>query len=150
MKKIFWRILDGVGVINAIYYQGDRPYKKYRGDAGFDLRSAYDYLIPPEKGMDIKVDTIATSRRMWFLLIGRSSTFHIKGLIVNTGIIDNGYCGKLGVYIYNPNQHAVKIEKGERISQIIPFNLIRNVRLVEGRLSVGKRGSNGFGSTGKK
>lgn len=144
---VFRKVLDWLSVSDILYYTGEQPYKKYAGDAGFDLTVSKDTAILPQSGEDVSVDTVITSRRMWLLLIGRSSTFHVKGLSIGTGIIDNGYTGSLNVYAYNMTNKTVVVRRGERIAQVIPFKLMRPHVMYGVHKSDG-RGGNGFGSTG--
>jgi deoxyuridine 5'-triphosphate nucleotidohydrolase len=146
--KLWKRCLDAIGVIDVLYYTGVKPYRKYGGDAGYDLVVFSDTTIPSHIGVDVPVDTIITSRRCWLMLIGRSSTFFNKGLLINTAIIDNGYSAPLRMFVYNPSNKNIKVKRGERIGQVIPFRLERTC-LLEGRISKkGQRGNKGFGSTG--
>lgn len=141
-------VLDCFGVIDILYYIGDKPYKKYDGDAGFDLYVSESSMVEPKSGCNIKVNTSITSRRMWMLLIGRSSTFYKRGLVVNTAIIDNGYTGDLHVYVYNHNEYGVFISAGDRIAQIIPFKLSKPLIVNGVCKKISCRGGDGFGSTG--
>ena len=142
-------VADWLGIVDVLYYEGDKPYKKYGGDAGFDLRVAERIEVMPSDGVDVPVETVATSRRMWFLLLGRSSTFYDKGLMVFTAVIDTGYTGKLNIFVYNTTGSIMTLKRGERIGQIIPIRLNR-MMLMKGRFAKkGGRGTKGFGSTGK-
>ena len=148
VRRIILRAFDCVGIVNVLYYSGHKPYKKYRGDAGFDLTVASNVNVGPSAGVDVPVETVITSRRMWLLLIGRSSTFFNRGLLVNTAIIDGGYSGALKMFVYNPSNKSVFIAAGERIGQVIPFRL-NNVVLMEGVYCKNDgRGKKGFGSSG--
>jgi deoxyuridine 5'-triphosphate nucleotidohydrolase len=149
MKIIIYKILEWLGFVDIVYYKGKKPYKRYSGDAGFDLYVSETTKIMPKSVANIKVHTVVTIKNCWLLLVGRSSTFHKKKLQVMTGIIDNGYTGYLHTCIYNPNDYICKILKDERVSQVIPFKKIKTV-LVEGtkKLNTKERCSKGFGSTG--
>ena len=78
-----------------------------------------------------------------------------KGLFVanQPGTIDSDYRGEIGVILYNSTPFLNKVEKGERIAQIVPKEVIRppiyQVTKEEFNSDT-DRGSGGFGSTGTK
>lgn len=92
------------------------------------------------------------------ILVPRSSTGE-KGLIMtNTiGIIDNDYRGEIKVPLKNIGDKRVVIEDGDRLVQLVLLNGIvggtnfeeLNITQVD-TLSVTKRNTGGFGSTGTK
>ena len=146
--RFILRILDVLGFVDVLFYAGDKPYRKYKQDAGYDLLVAETTTIPACRGVDVEVHTTITSRRMWLLLVGRSSTSFKKGLHVGQAVIDCGYSGQLHTWVYNPSDKDVVVLSGERISQIIPFRLQRTF-LMRGMFTrKGGRGERGFGSTG--
>lgn len=66
------------------------------------------------------------------------------------GTVDADYRGEVGVILINLSQHAVEIEPGERIAQLV-FARYEQVNWMEVEiLSETQRGSGGFGSTGNK
>jgi len=142
-------IFDFLGIIDVLYYTGVEPYKKHTGDAGYDLFVSEDVIIPPGKGYNVPVNTAITSRRMWLLLVGRSSTFHKRNLIVNQAIIDNGYTDLLHMFVYNMSKDYAELKAGDRVGQVIPFRLNKTV-LVNGEIhKKDERGIEGYGSTGE-
>lgn len=128
--------------------------RAYPGDAGID--------IPTERGIDIPAGTfvdvplafrLAPPPGYWFRLIGRSSTLRKFGLLVNEGIIDQGWRGQLFAGVYNLTGETVRVEKGQRIVQAVIERVhadeLRLLRLHHrSALRPGDRGENGFGSTG--
>ena len=74
---------------------------------------------------------------------------NVKHGITSTGLIDQGYTGEITVKLYNNGNRDYKVERGDKISQlvIIPV-LYESVELVDD-LDESERGANGFGSTGK-
>lgn len=128
------------------------PYKKYGGDAGWDLFVSRPCDIPPGETVDVHTDIkISMPPYMYGRITGRSSSLRKYGLLVNEGIIDNGYTGELFVCIHNLTHETFHVEKGMRLAQIL-FHNIEDVRwseVPELYTCVGRRGENGFGSTGK-
>ena len=73
-----------------------------------------------------------------------------RGLtLLNTpGTVDADYRGEIGVILINLGQEAVRIERGERIAQLVVQRL-PIVRLTEvEELPASDRGPGGFGHTG--
>lgn len=128
------------------------PYKKHIGDAGWDLFVSRPCEIPPGETVDVHTDIkINMPPYLYARITGRSSSLRNYGLLVNEGVIDNGYTGEMFVCVHNVNDKPVKIEKGMRLAQIL-FHTIEDVRwseVEEIKAVPGKRGDNGFGSTGR-
>ena len=143
MRARVQEILDGARL----------PERHHSGDAGFDLYACGDddWVVPPLEGRDIPCGVaIEWPAGLWGFLVGRSSTFHKKGLIVNPAIIDAGFRGELFAAVRNITAGPVAISPGDRIAQIIPMPLIsHNIEMGWcDTLSASDRGTNGFGSTG--
>ena len=97
---------------------------------------------------DIKIDM---PPYLYARIVGRSSTLRKHGLLVNEGIIDNGYTGELFVGIHNMTEEVFHAKKGMRLAQVL-FHNIEDVRWSQVEKVVptpGKRGDSGFGSTGE-
>ena len=128
------------------------PYKKHTGDAGWDLFVSRDCTIPAGATMDVHTDIrISMPPFLYGRITGRSSSLRKHGLLINEGIIDNGYTGELFVCIHNMNDKPFAVKKGMRLAQII-FHYIEDVRWAEVneiKPVPGKRGNDGFGSTGE-
>ena len=64
------------------------------------------------------------------------------------GTVDSGYRGSVSVKLYNLSEHTYRIQKGDRIAQIvfIPCGMVQLVTADE--LTPSARGRSGFGSTG--
>lgn len=77
-----------------------------------------------------------------------------RGLTVlnSPGTVDADYQGEIGVIMYNSTPFLNKIEKGERIAQLVPAKTLRAPVMAAGidTATEGGRGSKGFGSTGEK
>lgn len=129
-----------------------RPYRKHDGDAGWDLFVSRPCVIGPGETVDVHTDIrIDMPVNLYARITGRSSSLRKYGLLVNEGIIDNGYTGELFVCVHNVGKVPIPIERGMRIAQVL-FHQIEDIRWCEveeiGPSSDG-RGDNGFGSTGR-
>jgi len=123
----------------------------YPGDAGFDLAASRPVTVAA--GGFARVPTnvkVAPPAGRWTMLVGRSSTFFKRQLIVQTAIIDNGFRGELWFVVFNLGDQPVVIKKKDRLAQLIVFDLITpEVREVTTEdLPPGDRGEKGFGSSG--
>lgn len=128
------------------------PYKKHLGDAGWDLFVSENTVIQPGETVDVHTNIkIDMPPYLYARIVGRSSTLRKHRLMVNEGIIDNGYTGELFVCVHNLGDKPFKVEKGMRLAQVL-FHNIEDVRWCQVDKVVpapGKRGDNGFGSTGR-
>lgn len=128
------------------------PYKKHTGDAGWDLYVSRDCTLMGGETADIHTDIkIDMPPYLYARITGRSSTLRNHGLLVNEAIIDNGYTGELFVCVHNISNKPFPIKKGMRLAQVL-FHVIEDVRwsqVEEITPAVGKRGNDGFGSTGE-
>lgn len=124
--------------------------------AGYDL-----YAILPDKSLTIEPHTtvvINTGLAMEIPTGYFGAIFARSGLATKhglrpancTGVVDSDYRGEIKVALHNDTDKKQNIEDGERIAQlvIIPF---LNVEFKEvDELNITKRGSGGFGHSGKK
>lgn len=129
-----------------------KPYKKHTGDAGWDLFTSEDVVIPPMETVDVHTNIkIDMPPYLYARITGRSSTLRKHKLLVNEAIIDNGYTGELFVCVHNMSTHPFHVKRGMRLAQIL-FHVIEDVRWSQVDKVVpaeGKRGDEGFGSTGE-
>lgn len=141
MSKIKIKLLD----------ENCMPEKKYKWDAGWDLKAAESVTINP--GEVVKVPTgIHTEipARFFGMIVPRSGlgTKHQVTLANDVGVIDAEYRGQVLVFLVNHGKEPYTIEQYDRFAQllVVPVNL-SDLWVVE-KLSVTHRGHGGFGSTG--
>lgn len=128
------------------------PEYAHEGDAGCDLRSRIDQIIPPgERALIPAGIAIAIPDGYAGFVQPRSGLAIKNGIsIVNTpGLIDSRYRGEIGVILINTdNDTPFTIVKGDKIAQLV----IQKVERVEfapvDELDKTLRGADGFGSTG--
>lgn len=146
------RIINHVDVkFMALHDQAILPSKAYHDDAGFDLFACMDITIPPGTPTDVPTGIACElPEGTWGMIVGRSSTFRKRHLMVNMSVIDVGWRGDLFVNAVNLTQQPVEVKKGERIGQIIflpnPGEAFNPV--MADSLRPHPRGEKGFGSTG--
>ena len=127
------------------------PRKAHADDAAYDLRSRIDTLIRPG------VVTLVPTGLYLELPVGfeaqvrpRSGNALKKALTVlnSPGTIDAGYRGEVGVILFNAGREDVRVERGDRIAQMV-IQRLPDVDLVPvEQLADSRRGAGGFGSTG--
>ena len=137
-----------------LYYTED--YLKPRfdpEDAGFDLRSAEDIQIQPMQIVGISTGISWDVSNGNFAYITGRSSMNAKGIIVHQGVIDAGYRGEWIVLIQNLSGVPYTITKGDRIAQAIVMQSKTHFIIPkQGKAdaNTSKRGTKGFGSTGKR
>ena len=122
------------------------------GDAGIDLRSRVDVILPP--GQRLRIPTgvaVAIPPGFAGFLTPRSGLADSAGLgFVNApGVIDSGYRGEIQVVAINLDPSInLEISRGVKIAQLVVLR-VPTVELVEVlELPASTRGTAGFGSTG--
>jgi deoxyuridine 5'-triphosphate nucleotidohydrolase len=138
----------------AVLFVGDErwmPVQSFEGDAGFDLWCSERTEIMYQSFKDVPCGiSIQLPLGVWAMITGRSSTVRRRGMLVTQGIIDNGYRGPLYAGVQNLSDGRRVVEEGERIAQLIPFELTaRRLRFeYTDELGPSDRGEAGFGSSG--
>lgn len=128
------------------------PEYAYAGDAGLDLRSNEELTLKPLERRLISTGlAIAIPEGYAGFVQPRSGLAFREGLsMANTpGLIDSHYRGELKVCAINLDANTpIKIERGERIAQLV-IQKVPVVKLVEvSELDETDRGQGGFGSSG--
>jgi len=128
------------------------PAYEHPGDAGLDLRSRVDVVLPP--GARTLVPTgiaIALPPGFVALVHPRSGLALRRGLSVlnGPGTVDAGYRGEIAVILINHDPaETVDIKRGDRVAQLVVLP-VGTAHLIEvDRLPGSHRGEGGFGSTG--
>lgn len=82
----------------------------------------------------------------------RSGVSLKRGLVVanQPGTIDADYRGEIGIILYNSTPFLNKVEKGERLAQIVAAKVHREEFGKSTEVIETARGSKGFGSSGTK
>jgi dUTP pyrophosphatase len=125
------------------------PTRAHPDDAGLDLYSLDDTLLPPGQGKVVKTGiALALPLRHVGMIADRSSLAK-KGIKTAGGIIDAGYRGEIQVVLWNLSGDPIQLKRGERIAQLLIIPIATpKVHEVIG-LDDTSRGTKGFGSSGK-
>lgn len=118
--------------------------------AGFDLYAAREMTILPRGSQLISTGVRMEIPEGWFgMICPRSSVASKTPLRIGARVIDSDYRGEVLVNLHNDsNISAWKVEKGERVAQIVFMQHLTEMVQVE-TLESSVRGDGGFGSTGK-
>lgn len=117
--------------------------------AGFDLKSAYDVVIPKHGKELIMTDLKLQLPAGCYGRIAPRSGLAVKNFIdVGAGVIDNDYKGNIGIVLFNHSDTAFVVNKGDRIAQLICEKIFYPTLIEVTTMTDTERGNKGFGSTG--
>lgn len=136
------------------------PVRAHSTDAGLDLRTPADVLIPaakmlPHGGIELGYAVIDTGVHVelphgcYGKIEGKSGLNVLHGIVSLGGVIDEGYTGSIVVKLYNTSSMTYRFEAGDKIAQLIiqPY-LAPEIEIVD-ELGETDRGDSGFGSSGR-
>lgn len=137
------------------------PTRAHPTDAGLDLYARETQIVPAKEsavfdtGVHIELPTLYLNTGFFpepFKTVGflkSKSGLNVNHGITSEGVIDVGYTGSIRVKLYNHSGYDYKVNKGDKISQLVILPILTpDIELVE-ELDESARGNNGFGSTGK-
>ncbi len=150
MSRIKLKILD-----SRLGKEFPMPAYATEGSAGIDLRACVEaplelaagetQLIP--SGMAVHIADPGLAAVLW----PRSGLGHKHGIVLGnlTGLIDSDYQGQVYISVWNRGAGSYTIKPGDRIAQMV-FVPVRQVEFeVVDDFSESKRGSGGFGHSGR-
>lgn len=124
------------------------PTRAHSDDAGLDLYSPVDKWVYANSMETIDTGVHVQIPKGYAGLIASKSGMMAKG-VTTRGLIDSGYTGSIKAIIYNDGKDSYRIEKGQKITQLVIVNCITpDIEIVDS-LEETERGDQGFGSTGK-
>ncbi|CAK9820167.1 Deoxyuridine 5'-triphosphate nucleotidohydrolase [Anthophora quadrimaculata] len=126
------------------------PTKGSKYAAGYDLRSAYEYVIPARGKELVKTDLqIEVPEGTYGRVAPRSGLAWKSHVDVGAGVIDADYRGNVGIVLFNHSNEDLKISAGDRVAQLICEKIAYPELQETNSLDNTERGEGGFGSTGK-
>jgi len=122
--------------------------------AGLDLSAALDAPIELRPGQRTAIPTglaIKLPDGYEAQVRPRSGLAREHGvtLVNSPGTIDADYTGPLVILVINHGEHAVRIEPGQRIAQLVVAPVVQAELAEVDELPATVRGAGGFGSTGR-
>ena len=92
------------------------PTRANANDAGWDLYSTIDTIIPSKQRKTVKTGiALEMPEHMAGLIWPRSGLSVKKGIDVLAGVVDSGYRGEIMVCLYNTSDENVSINCGDRV-----------------------------------
>ena len=132
--------------------EGFLPTYSNPGDAGADLRSTQDTVVPA-RGRQLVTTGVKIALPVGFVALvhPRSGLAAKHGVtVLNTpGTVDAGYRGEIMVTLYNSSDDDFPISRGDRIAQLVVQRFERADFIEVSELPDSARGTGGFGSTGR-
>lgn len=128
------------------------PKHARKGDAGLDLTTRETVEIPPLGSAMVGTGTsVEIPEGHVGLVFPRSGLAGKQGVTLRNcvGVIDSGYRGEIMVPLLNATEERRRVERGERVCQLVvlPFITCECVEVEE--LTDTERNDGGFGSSGK-
>ena len=127
------------------------PVKAHADDAGYDLYSREEVLIPPGESHLVPTGLAIALPPLTEAQIRPRSGLALKHqvTVLNTpGTIDAGYRGEIGVILINHGKVSFKVAKGMKIAQMVISQILPTSLVEVDELDATERNAGGFGSTG--
>jgi dUTP pyrophosphatase len=129
---------------------GSLPEYSSAGAAGADLRASEPVLIAPGART-----AVPTAIRVQIppghvgLVWPRSGLAVRHGIDTLAGVVDSDYRGEVRVVLVNHGDEPFRIEKGDRIAQLLVQRVERALFVAAASIDETDRGEGGFGSSGR-
>jgi dUTP pyrophosphatase len=127
------------------------PAYAHPGDAGMDLRSVADMVIPPGGRALVPTGLVMLLPPMYEAQVRPRSGLALKHgvTVLNApGTVDSGYRGEVGVVLANFGDKDFPVAKGDRVAQLVVAPVTQPEIVETDAVDETDRGAGGFGSTG--
>ena len=125
------------------------PERAHDLDAGYDLRTPYNYAIQPRSFGTIDTGVHVQIPEGYVGFLKSKSGLNVKHSITGEGVIDAGYTGPIKVKLYNSSENRYRFNKGDKIIQLVILPIFTPELELVDDLEETERGDAGFGSTGR-
>jgi len=148
LKKVKVKIIDS--------HLKEIPKYATSGSAGLDLRASIDksIVLKPNSTKLIKtgLSIFIEDENYAAMILPRSGLGHRDGIVLGNlvGLIDSDYQGDLMISCWNRSDNDFEIKPYDRLAQLIFVNISRPQLDIVEDFKKTERGSQGFGSSGKK
>ena len=132
------------------------PEYSTSGSAGMDLRACIEEPLRLHPGDTILIPTgisiYIEDPGLAALILPRSGLGHKHGIVLGNlvGLIDSDYQGELMISCWNRGAESFDIEQGDRIAQLVIVPVVQTRFNIVSEFVETKRGTGGFGSSGKQ
>lgn len=126
------------------------------GSAGMDLRACIDEPLRLHPGDTILIPTglsiYIEDPGLAAIILPRSGLGHKHGIVLGNlvGLIDSDYQGEIMISCWNRSAESFNIEQGDRIAQLVIVPVVQARFSIVSEFVETKRGTGGFGSSGKQ
>lgn len=133
----------------AVDKGGCIPVRAHKNDAGLDLFSMKSGWIFPFSRRTFDTGVHVEIPEGYVGLLTSKSGMMAKQGITSRGTIDSGFTGSIKAVLFNHSWKFVKIDKYQKVSQLVLLPIITpELKLVDS-LEDTERADGGFGSTGR-
>ena len=131
-------------------YKAPYELNKDKGDQGWDIRANIDTVLNPSETKLIDTGLYFEFREGLYADVRPRSGLSSKGILCHLGLVDSGYRGEIKVCLTNLTSLPHLVRDGDRIAQLV-FGQEISIRpsKVDEIDEATKRGSKGFGSSGR-
>ena len=132
------------------------PEYSTSGSAGMDLRACIEDPLRLHPGDTILIPTgisiYIEDPGLAALILPRSGLGHKHGIVLGNlvGLIDSDYQGELMISCWNRGAESFEIGQGDRIAQLVIVPVVQTRFNIVSEFVETKRGTGGFGSSGKQ
>ena len=128
------------------------PSYAHPGDAGMDVRSVEDLVIPAGGRVLVHTGLVAVIPDGYELQVRSRSGLALKSgvaVLNSPGTVDAGYRGEIGVILANFGDGEFAVKKGDRVAQLVAAPVTVAEIFETDSVDATDRGAGGFGSTGR-
>lgn len=125
------------------------PTRAHDTDAGMDLYSREDAIVREGGSYIFRTGVHVQLPHGTGGLVVSKSGLNIFSDIITTGLIDEGYTGEVLVKLYNLGDTPYRVKLGDKIAQLVVFDVRYVAPVIVPEIEGGARGNHGFGSTGR-
>ena len=132
------------------------PQYSTPGSAGMDLRACIEetLTLPPGETrlIHVAIAIYIGDSNLAAMILPRSGLGHKHGIVLGNlvGLIDSDYQGELMISCWNRGKDSFDIAPGDRIAQLVLVPIVRTEFNIVSEFGETKRGTGGFGSSGKQ
>lgn len=128
------------------------PERAHDDDAGLDLKTPIDVVVPGWGYVFIDTGVHVEAPEGCDVHIRSKSGLNRYHGLTADGTVDRGYTGTIGVTVHNNDKKNYHFKRGDKIAQIVVERIEYPALVVvedEDELYAGKRGDDGYGSSGR-
>lgn len=125
------------------------PERAYPTDAGADLRTPFRFILRAGEFKTIDTGVHIDVPEGYMAEVRSKSGLMTRSGILTDGTVDCGFSGSIAVCLFNHSRMHRQFEAGDKIAQLVITKIETPAFELVDHIKGGKRGSAGFGSTGK-